>query len=205
MTPAELNQLAVLNSLSKVGPVMFVACGVAALGFFSLDYFEIKSIRTFGIFTGAGVLSALILELTFIPAVRIMLRPPGRGNYLEREKSIWDGIAARFFHLAMEERKKVYAVVGMIILVLSIGGYWLRIDNSQKGYFYGQIQERQDDDSLNAKMAGTNPFYILIDGKEEDAIKRPEVLRAMESLQRFIEKTPSVGKTLSLVDFIENE
>lgn len=204
MTPTELNHLAVLNSLSKVGPVMFVACGVAALGFFSLTIFEIKSIRTFGIFTGAGVLSALILELTFIPAVRIMLSPPGKKELArEREKSIWDRITARFFHLAMEERKKVYSVVGLLILVLSIGGYWLRIDNSQKGYFYGKIQERQDDDSLNAKMAGTNPFYILIDGKEEDAIKRPDVLRAMEGLQRFMEKSPNVGKTLSLVDFIK--
>ena len=204
LPPRQISELAVLSSLSKVGPVMFVACIVAALGFFSLMIFEIKSIRTFGLFTGAGVLSALFLELTFIPALRVMLPPPGdRELKRERDESVWDRITGWFYNLAMNRRPTVYAVVGILVAVLSLGGYWLKIDNSQKEYFYGKLSARQDDEALNAKMAGTNPFYVLIDAQADDAIKRPDVLKAMESLQRFIEAKPMVGKTISLVDFIK--
>lgn len=204
LKPREISELAVLSSLSKVGPVMVVACTVAALGFFSLMIFEIKSIRTFGIFTGAGVISALILELTFIPALRVMLPPPGEKEIRrEREESMWDRLVGKFYSLAMFERKKVYITTTLVVLILSLGGYWLQINNSQKAYFYGSIPAKLADDSLNSKMAGTNPFYILIKGAQEDSIKRPEVLSFMEGLQGFLEKNPSVGKTLSLADFIK--
>lgn len=203
-SPRQLSETAVLHSLTKVGPVMFVACTVAALGFFSLMIFEIKSIRTFGIFSGAGVLSALILELTFIPALRVMLPPPGEKEILrEKEESFWDRLTAYFFQLAMFKRKTVYWSVGIIVAILSVGGYWLKIDNSQKSYFYGNINAKVEDDRLNSRMAGTNPFYILIKGEKEDAIKRPDVLSFMESLQVHLEKDAQVGKTLSLVDFIK--
>lgn len=199
-----MSQEAVVRSLKKVGPVMVVACTVAALGFFSLMVFEIKSIRTFGIFTGSGVLAALVLELTFIPALRVMLKPPSDKEVArEQAHSIWDRITEFFFRLANEKRKLVYIFTGIAIVLLSLGGFWLKVENSQKGYFYGQIPQRIDDTALNSRMAGTNPFYVLIEGKEEDAIKRPDVLQAMEKLQRHIEQNPIVGKTISLVDFLK--
>lgn len=204
VAPKKVSELAVLNSLTKVGPVMFVACTVAALGFFSLMIFEIKSIRTFGIFTGAGVVSALILELTFIPALRVMLPAPSdRELARESEVSFWDRLVGTFYDLAMNKRKKVYWGVGLIIAVLSLGGYWLKINNSQKNYFYGTIPTRASDDYLNERMAGTNPMYILLKGDNEDAIKRPDVLKFMENIQLHLDKYPLVGKTLSMVDFLK--
>jgi uncharacterized protein len=204
LTPQERSTEAVLRSLTKVGPVMFVACMVASLGFFSLMVFEIKSIRTFGIFAGSGVLSALILELTFIPALRVMLPPPSQRE-VDREQhvSFWDRLTMRFYSWTRNSRKKVYIATAVAVTALSLGGFWLKIENSQKGYFYGTIPERVDDDVINEKMAGTNPIYIVVDGITEDAIKRPDILKAMEGLQRHIELNQEVGKTISIVDFIK--
>jgi predicted RND superfamily exporter protein/outer membrane lipoprotein-sorting protein len=200
----ELNRKAVLLSLSKVGPVMLVAGAVAALGFFSLVIFDIKSIRTFGIFTGAGVLSALLLELTFIPSLRAMLKPPSRQELMrEQAETAWDRLTGLFFHWAYFKRKKVYVLFGLILAVLSVGGFWLRVENSQKDYFLSSLPERKDSDVLNERMAGTNPLFFLVSGANEDAIKRPEVLQAMERLQRKIEESPFVGKTVSLADFVK--
>lgn len=204
LTPQERSVEAVLRSLTKVGPVMFVACMVASLGFFSLMVFEIKSIRTFGIFAGSGVLSALILELTFIPALRVMLPPPSEREVArEQHESFWDKLTMRFYSWTRNSRKRIYIATGIAVTALSLGGIWLKIENSQKGYFYGTIPERVDDDVINQKMAGTNPIYIVVDGVQEDAIKRPDILKAMEGLQRRIETHAEVGKTLSIVDFIK--
>ena len=93
VTPQEANRTAVVESISRIGPVMLTAGIVAALGFFSLFVFKMTVIRTFGIFTGLGILSALVLEMTFIPALRSLLPPPKPNEErLEREERIWERI-----------------------------------------------------------------------------------------------------------------
>lgn len=204
LSARQLSELAVVNSLSKVGVVMIVACTVAALGFFSLTIFDIKSIRTFGLFTGAGVVSALILELTFIPALRVMLPPPSDKEIFHESKvGFWERLVGRFHYLAVFQRRKIYWTVGIAVVVLSVGGYWLKVDNSQKSYFSATNPVRLATDSLNEKMAGTNPIFLLVKGDSEDAIKRPATLEFMASLQAELDTDPRVGKTVSLVDFIK--
>ncbi|MFZ2300318.1 MAG: MMPL family transporter [Gallionella sp.] len=91
ITPREANRRAVIESVAKSGPVMMVAGMVAALGFFSLVVFEITTVRTFGIFTGMGIVAALVLEMTFIPALRSLLPAPGAK---EREHNGYGNSAA---------------------------------------------------------------------------------------------------------------
>jgi uncharacterized protein len=204
LSPVEANHQAVINSLTKVGPVMIVACTIAALGFFSLLVFEIKTIRTFGVFTGMGILSALVLELTLIPALRSMLPPPGEREYQrEQAHSFWDNVIDRFYQLVTLRRKQLYITAAALLAILSLGGYWLRIDNSQKSYFGSTVRIRTDDDAVNARMAGTNTIYLLVDSGKEDGIKNPEILKAMEKVQDFLMQNEKVGKTVSLADFIK--
>jgi len=202
--PKELSRRAVLNAMVKVGPVMIAACAVASLGFFSLMVFEIKAIRTFGIMTGVGILSALVLELTFIPALRSVLPAPSQREYdRERTRTLWDRMIERIFFWVTERRTLVYVAASLGIVTLSLGGYWLKVENSQRGYFYGNLLVRQDDDKLNARMAGTSTLYVLVDGGTDDAIKNPAVLTAMERVQDRLAHDPRVGKTLSIVDFLK--
>ncbi len=204
MKPKERNRLAVVRSLVKVAPVMIVAGGIAAVGFFSLIVFDIKSIQVFGLFTAAGIASALVLELTLIPALRSMLPAPGRKELMrETHPSFWSRITDRAFDAAYNRRRALYWVVGILVVSLSLGTFLVRIDNSQKGYFYGSLPEKIQDERLNASMAGTNSVYVLLKGREDDIIKRPDVLHGMETIQRELAKDPMVGKTVSIVDFVK--
>src|SRR5207249_474696 len=63
-------RLAVQSSFVKVAPVMIVASTIASLSFLSLLTFETAAIRNFGLFTALGILSALAIEMTLIPALR---------------------------------------------------------------------------------------------------------------------------------------
>ncbi|HAT33987.1 MAG TPA: hypothetical protein DCW29_25025, partial [Janthinobacterium sp.] len=93
LAPREANRQAVVASLVKVGPVMIAAGTVASLGFFSLMVFEISTVRTFGIFTGLGILAALILEMTFIPALRSILAPPAdRTPAAAAKRRLWGSL-----------------------------------------------------------------------------------------------------------------
>lgn len=197
---------AVIDSLSKIGPVMLTAGSIAVASFLSLTAFPTLTIRVFGIFTATGILSAVILEMTFIPAFRSFIPAPKRYE-TEREKvkdwldSITNGIA----EVIVNKRwGLLFGTLALLVAMLLGGIHILIVDNSLKGNFSENSIVRTDDVPLNAGMGGTNTLYLLIEGPEADSIKNPAALRAMEAVQQHLEQTYSlVGKTQSLADFMK--
>lgn len=201
----DANHQAVIDSLIHVGPVMITAGLIAALGFFSLIIFEISTVKTFGIFTGVGILSALILEMTFTPAVRSLLTPPKDIELSAEHKA---NIAERITSAISDwvtgpNRKKVYVCVIAFIVLAVVGMDRVVVDNSTKSFFSRDLSFQQDDRILNEHLGGTNTLYFLVEGKDDDAIKDPKTLQAMDDVQRFLESQPNVGKTISMTDFIK--
>src|ERR1700730_12085455 len=201
---AATSRQAVVESLTRVGPVMLAAGIVAGLGFLSLVVFEVATIRTFGVFTALGIFSALILQLTFIPALRSILPPPGqRESRRESEHRVWDRIMDTIAGWVLGRgRQWIYAGVLMLVVIWTVAAMRVTVDTPLRSYFFENLPFQRDDRALNERLGGTNRLYILIEGGEEGAIKDPKVLSAMEATQRFLETQPHVGKTLSLADFI---
>jgi hydrophobe/amphiphile efflux-3 (HAE3) family protein len=196
---------AIITTMVRVGPVMLAACTIAALSFMSLVWFDIQAVRTFGIFSGLGIFSIAVVELTFTPAVRAMLPPPPTAEtHAESAETVWDRLAL-FLSRQVETpaaRKRVFIVSGVVCAVLLAGASQVQINNSLKSFFGADLPERQDDAFLNSAMAGTNTFYVLVEGKSDDAIKDPAVLRAMQKTEAFLNTRPEIGHTLSLVDML---
>src|SRR5262249_56144058 len=80
--PSDL-RAAVVSSIAHVGPVMVTAGLIAAAGFASLATFDVNSIRVFGLLMAAGIVSALAIEMTFIPAVRALMPAPRLAGTVE--------------------------------------------------------------------------------------------------------------------------
>ena len=197
---------AVIESLSKIGPVMLTAGSIAVASFLSLTVFPTLTIRVFGIFTATGILSAVILEMTFIPAFRSFIAAPKRYE-TEREKiKDWlDRVTNGLTEVIVNKRwGLLFGTLAVVVLLLLGGIQVLVVDNSLKGNFKPDSLVRMDDVPLNAGMGGTNTLYLLIEGPDTDAIKNPAALRAMEAVQRHLqEKYQLVGKTQSLADFMK--
>lgn len=205
LSPQACNDAAIVESLSKVAPVMLTAGFVAALGFFSLLFFDIATIRTFGLFTGLGIASALLIELTFIPALRSLLRPPKRQEVkpAEDKARLWDRIADGLANAVIAYRKRIVLAFAAVAAVSSIGMFFINQENSTKSYFGEGLEVRQQDRFLNEKLAGTNTLYVVFQGKAADRMKDPAVLALIEQTQRFVETLDDVGKTVSMVDLIK--
>ena len=201
---ATASRQAVVESLVRVGPAMLAAGIVAGLGFLSLVVFEVATIRTFGVFTALGISSALILELTFIPALRSLLPPPGpRESRRESEHRVWDRITETIAQWVLgPARRRIYAGVAVLVVIWTVAAMRVVVDTPLRSYFFENLPFQQDDRALNERLGGTNRLYVLIEGGEDGAIKDPRVLSAMAATQRFLEAQPHVGKTLSLTDFI---
>ncbi len=205
LSPQEANRAAVVQSIIRIGPVMITAGCVAAFGFFSLLVFDITTVRTFGVFTGIGILSALILEMTFTPALRSLLSAPReKEQHLESKLRVWGYITGSIANWTTAPRRwRIYVWVSLLLAVSMVGMTQVVINTSTKSYFAEDLPFRQEDRVLNNRLGGTNTLNVLIEGLREDAIKDPKILAAIESTQRFLEKQPNVGKTISLADFIK--
>ena len=81
----EHNRIAVIEATVKVGVVMLAAGTIASLSFGSLAAFGLPTIKNFGLCTAFGIVAALTVEMTFIPAIRMLMSPPSRGADRARE------------------------------------------------------------------------------------------------------------------------
>jgi predicted RND superfamily exporter protein len=201
MSPRQANEAAVVASVSKVGRYMIAASLVAAMGFLSLTVFEIKTVKTFGIFTGLGILCALLIELTFMPALRSWLKPPSYANSVSSTVGALDWLIRQIISVARTRKPFVLWLVVLVFAVL--GALQVKVENSNKGNFSEWTQVRQDDAAINRQLAGTQTFYVIVDTGQDNGIKQPAVLNGLEVLQRELEKNPDVGKTLSIGDFLK--
>ena len=204
-THAELNRAAIVQSLARVAPVTVAAGVVAAISFFSLGLAHISMVRHFGLFAGVGVLSGLALELTLIPALRSMLRPPRlRDAGLEATHRGIDGLLLSFSDRMLAGGASRILVIGLVIVcAVGAGIFRLRADNSTMQYMGASSSVRTSDRAINSNLGGTNTVSFLIDGGEPDSIKDPALLVAIERLQTFLESQPGVGKTQSLADLLK--
>jgi predicted RND superfamily exporter protein len=205
LAPREANRDAVIESIVRVGPVMVVAGLIAVITFLSLATTGIPMVQHFGVFAGCGVLATMIIEMTVIPAMRSMLRPPRAAEAArERTPGVVDRLLTGVADRLVGGRAPVFVAAGLVALaVVGFGVTRLRIDNNFKLYFRPDSAVRVHDRVLNETFGGTNSIQFLVQTPAADGIKDPRVLRGMERLQAFLETQASVGKTQSIVDLIK--
>ena len=196
---------AVIRSVTKVGPVMIVASLIAALSFLSLLTFRTTAIRNFGLFTALGILSALVIEMSLIPAVRCLLPlPSGYERERQARHRFFDRVLAMIARALSGNGWRHVLVAALLVTVVAIGaGSRVVVDSSFRQQFFRGSQVRQDDDRLNRAFGGTSTLVLLIEGDREGAMEDPAVLSAIDRLQAWFATQPAVGKTLSFVDFVK--
>ncbi len=191
-------------AMLRLGPVMMTAAAVAALSFFSLAIFATASIRNFGLMTGFGIVSAMIIELTLIPAIRVLLPPP-RSAEIRREAlsgRMLERTLGRVAQVVAERPRAVIAASLALVVVAAAAATRIHVDTALKRQFRQHDPVRVDDTTMNATFAGTNTLVFLVSGPADGALENPEALEAMRALQQFLERDPHVGRTSSIADLI---
>jgi uncharacterized protein len=205
LPPHQANRDAVIESMIRVGPVMIVAGVIAVITFLSLAGTGIPMVQHFGVFAGCGVLATMVIEMTVIPAVRTMLRPPKpREADRERKAGVLDRFLVTVADNLVSGRARWIVAAGLAVLaIVGSGVLLLRIDNNFKLYFKPDSDLRVHDRVLNTTFGGTNSIQFLIQTADTDGIKDPRVLEGMAKLQAFLETQQDVGKTQSLADLMK--
>jgi hypothetical protein len=105
-----------------VGAPLMVAGAATAAGFFSLSPTDYRGVSELGLIAGAGMLIALLLNLTLLPALLSLLRVRG---FKEASGFAW---ASPFDRLLVRRRGWVLACAGLLAAVSAVAIGRLRFD-----------------------------------------------------------------------------
>ncbi|MFQ6613262.1 MAG: RND family transporter [Fidelibacterota bacterium] len=190
VTMADMNSPVIMTSLTTMA------------GFLSLGIAGVESIITLGLFTAAGVLFALFLSLTLVPAWLSLLPIPRR--LTNREGSSGTARIMMSWGNLLNQKRKILLPFTIVILLLSAWGF-SRLEHSFSsiGNFPEDHPVRIANQLINDHFAGTSSFQIMVEGREAGQIKNPEILRDMDGLKSLALKQEHVGDVQSLADFIK--
>ena len=173
-----------------------------AIGFISLLTSQVYPIKYFGIFTAFGVMVAMVFSLVLIPAGIMIFGLPKRKFKEKKQEN-------NHFAFSLTEKiikhKSVSIIATIIIVAVSIVGITKVWINSS---FLDKFEKDSDivltDEFINEHFGGTSTINLILDSKEKDAFKNPNVLKLVSTMQNDVVKTQAlVGNSFSLTDYIE--
>jgi predicted RND superfamily exporter protein len=194
------NHTAVIESTVKIGPVMIAAGATAALGFASLALFGVTSIANFGLSCAYGIGSAVLLELTLIPALRAVLPAPRR---VPPDGGVTSAVLASLERSILRGKGRPVLIGTAVALALAgVGIARIRTFGPTREYMPKDSLPRRHLEAIEAHFPGTVTMTILYKGPE-DSTKTVGVLQHMAALQAELARDPLVLRTASLADIVK--
>lgn len=150
-----------------------------------------------------GILSALIIELSFTPACRVLLPAPRLDKVREIHESRWlNVIIVRLTELVVRGPHVVLGAGIVAFVIAAIGATQIEANNSFRNWFPASSLVRRDDAFLNEKFGGTVPLRILIEGEADGVLKEASVLRAISELEEYLAQDKNLHSIYSIADHV---
>jgi hypothetical protein len=194
------NRDAVIVSTAAMGPVMIAAGSTAALGFASLALFGVRSIGNFGLSCAYGIGSAVILEMTFIPALRALLPAPRR---LPSEGGITQRLLTVLHRAIFTRRGRPILIgTGIALALAAVGMTQVHTYGSTREYLPHESLARRNLEAIEKHFEGTVTMTILYQGPAGSARTLP-VISHMAALEDELARDPLVLRVSSLADLVK--
>jgi predicted RND superfamily exporter protein len=179
----------------------------SAVGFASLALADIPPVRVFGLFVAFGIIAALILSITMIPAVISLMSDEKLKKILPKEgrdsSSIFDRVLKPIGRFAFS-RARTVLILGLVLLAVGISGVLqIQINDNPVKWFKKGHPMRVADTVMNRLFGGTYMAYVVAEGKDPEMIKSPEVVEYLARVQTKLEGNLLVGKTSSVADIVK--
>jgi len=175
------------------------------IGLGSLLVNHIEAIRQFALFSCFGILSMLIIILTFLPAVFASLPLP-QGNVplkAGKGKALLTRLLEKIIEINIHYQKITLPLMALIALLGLMGIFQIRVETNPVDYFKENAPVHKHFFDVCRDMAGSFPLNIEIDSHKGDFFEDPAHLRDMENIQVFLNSLPGVDKTISFIDYLK--
>lgn len=171
-------------------------------GISSLYFTSVPPIQNYAMIGGMGVVLIYIVVFHLVPPLLVRF---DRGPWPSGKTvlSVTDKIAFRIATFSM--RHAGWVAAGMGLLVVAAFPLVLKVTpESDLFKFFPDshpltVSTRLTED----KLTGVIGLEVVFEGKERDTFKRTTVLARLKAFQDWLDKQPEVGRTLSMMDLVE--
>ncbi len=191
------------KALNYVALPVSVAATAAMIGFLTFVFGSyLTMIQQFGIFSALGIFIALILSLTFTPALIFSLDKKTETTELhikQDKKSFLDSFLLKITDLISYRPLYIIIPWSVVFIISLVGITKIERKSDMIEYFKKNTETRKSEKLLQKKFSGSQTLYVSVKGD----VQSPEMLNTMKQIQRFMEKNPYIKKTQSVADLIE--
>ncbi len=173
------------------------------VGFGALMVNRITAIWDLGLFAVVGIVFLIITSLTFIPAALRVLPIEKRHHTVGRVAPWLSDVLVRLGKRDYVFRGPILWVSAVAAVLATIGAAFIQVDSNFLYYFRPTSPIRVDNEMINDKIVGSNPFYLVIEGDDPGTMKRWEVLKQVKDLEKYLLTIPGITSCLSFVDYLE--
>lgn len=195
---------AISLSILKVGTAIAMAGITTMIGFSSLALSDLSIIQEFGMFTAFGVFSALLISITFLPAVLLLMEEPSHYQAAE-ERPLLDNFFAKLNSIVQHRYTWVIGIVIIFTILSLVIIPKLEPETNYIAFFEKGSRTRQADNLINDKIGGGTTFEIIVNTGQKNGMENPQFLQKVKELQEGLEKHKLLNNAMSVVDLLEEE
>jgi len=196
---------ALAKALGYIIVPVFLAAVTTIVGFLSFVFGAyLTMVKDFGIFTALGTFYALLLSVTFVPALLSLFskKPKTADSTVTSGKS--SGFLVRkllepVFSL-LQKHPKNLLIIWIVLMAAASGGIFLiKRSVNMQDYFRKNNPTRVAEDIMQRKFGGSQPVFVVFDGD----MQSPYVLRTMDEIENYMKQFPEITFTQSVADLIK--
>ncbi|MFH1951844.1 MAG: efflux RND transporter permease subunit [Pseudomonadota bacterium] len=205
MMKADTPREASLQSFLKLGFPTSLAVVTTTIGLGSLLINRISAIREFALFSCFGILSMLIIILTFLPALMSLLPfPKKRPEHAKSpDNGFFDRVLSTVIQLNLHHQKISLTLIAVIALAGIAGISRIRVETNPVEFFKEDTSVAKHFRDIHRDMSGSFPMNVVVDSREDDHFENPVHLKKIARLQTFLDSLEGVDKTISFCDYLK--
>ena len=215
-----ISELISLTTNKMFWPILYTAL-TTIIAFLSLIFSEIKPIIDFGLMMTLGLITSFIITFTLLPTLL---------NFISKEDVIFreeqdSKIISFFSKISQNNRKTIFSVTGIIIILSLAGISRLEVENSFINYFSKKTEIYKGMKLIDEKLGGTTPLEVILkfpkknkldtsqddfedwgDENEQDDEKywfTKDKIDKISLVHDYLDSLPQIGKVISFSSIID--
>ncbi len=197
------NNDAVRLTIVTMGPVLTLAVIGASACLFALLLLDVAALARFGFLAGTGIVVALALELTVVPAIRVLMRRPVMRDGYGALSGWQEAGLRRLCQAAMNgSALRISIFLGLLALVLVAGVLQVKASHSMSVYTAPDVAVQKTLARLHDAGVGPYSFEAVIDTGRVNGAFEPEIGQAAMHLAAELGQDPSVRAVVSAPSII---
>ncbi len=185
-------QRAMASALDDVGWPIAVTSLSTALGFLSFLTAAMAPVRHFGVFAALGIVVAMILSFTFIPALAVVLPAAWLRPRRDRGKSL-----PGHERLLLRHGRRGWCLAGLLVVLAVPGLFRLTVQDSWIDNFDPASDLVSAERDFNAHFWGSYRFDVVLTSPRLLYFHQPKGIRLVEEVVALAGAGPRVGGVAS--------